>query len=44
MGALKKIGTWGFIEAGDDDNDDSDKEQKGLLRLTKEELKSVEKL
>jgi hypothetical protein len=45
MGGLKKIGTWGFVEVGDDDNDDdSDEEQKGLLRLIKEELKSVEKL
>jgi len=41
MGGLKKIGTWGFIEEGDDD---SNKEQKGLLRLIKEEFKSVEKL
>lgn len=41
MGGLKKIGTWGFVEVGDDDNDE---EQKGLLRLIKEELKSVEKL
>ncbi|RHN48871.1 hypothetical protein MtrunA17_Chr7g0268411 [Medicago truncatula] len=44
MGGLKKIGTWGFIEVDDDNDDDSDKEQKGLVRLIKEEFKSVEKL
>jgi hypothetical protein len=41
MGGLKKIGTWGLKEV---DDDDSDEEQKGLLRLIKEEFKSAEKV
>jgi hypothetical protein len=42
MGGLKKIGTWGLKEV--DDDSDSDEEQKGLLRLIKEEFKSAEKV
>ncbi|WJX79674.1 hypothetical protein P8452_62775 [Trifolium repens] len=42
MGGLKKIGTWGLKEV--DDDSDSEEEQKGLLRLIKEELKSAEKV
>lgn len=41
MGGLRKIGTWGFTETGADD-DNSDAEQKGLLRFIKEEFSSVE--
>jgi hypothetical protein len=40
MGGLKKIGTLGLKEVDGDD----DEEQKGLLRLIKEELKSAEKV
>ncbi|PNX91734.1 hypothetical protein L195_g047868 [Trifolium pratense] len=42
MGGLRKIGTLGLKEVGGDD--DSDEEQKGLLRLIREEFKSVEKV
>ena len=42
MGGLKKRGTWGFTHVG---GDDSAEEQKGLLRVLKEEdLRSVGKL
>jgi len=42
MGCLRKRGTWGFTQVGEDD---SAEEQKGLHRVLKEEdLRSVGKL